>query len=99
MAGGNNENAADDVFTRMGLTPSEQPQPELWDENIATVDVFIAMGSQWNVGGMGGVIGFNYASLPAVLDLLEVPAAERREVFYGLRTMERAAVKILNAKD
>lgn len=91
----------DDVLIRMGLIPTqvECQAPELWVENIQTVDVFLAMTSQLNVGGMGAIIGFNYASLPAVLDLLQVSAEERRDVFHGLRVMERAAVKMINTRD
>lgn len=70
--------------------------PELWLENAQTVDVFLVMTSQWNISGMGGVVGFKYESLPGVLDLLEVPQQVRREVFDGLRIMERAAVTLLN---
>ena len=47
--------------------------------------------------GMAGVIGLRYESLPAVLDLLDVPAADRRGVFAGLRTMERAAMEVINS--
>jgi hypothetical protein len=72
----------------------EQPEGGIavWPENMTTVEVFIAMGTQWNVG-MGGVIGLRYEALPTVLRLVGVPTADRRDVFTGLRVMERAALE------
>jgi hypothetical protein len=76
----------------------DQPQDnalEVWPENETTVRVFIAMGTQWNVG-MSGVIGLRYESLPVVIDLCRVPADDRARVFAGLRTMEHAALDEMN---
>lgn len=64
---------------------------ELWAENLRTVEVFSALGTQWNVG-MGGLIGLRYEAVPIVLHLLKVPRAEWGELFDGLRIMERAAL-------
>lgn len=65
---------------------------EVWPENESTVKVFIAMGTQWNVG-MAGAIGLRYEALPVVMKLTNVPPAERASVFAGLRLMERAALE------
>ncbi|MHB0925885.1 MAG: DUF1799 domain-containing protein [Gallionellaceae bacterium] len=68
---------------------------EVWSENYQIKQVFSAMLSQWNVG-MNGVIGLRYEALPLVLELHGIEAEQRREVFDGLRVMERAAVEEIN---
>lgn len=68
---------------------------EVWSENYQIKQVFSAMISQWNVG-MNGVIGLRYEALPLVLELHGIEAEQRREVFDGLRVMERAAVEEIN---
>jgi hypothetical protein len=64
----------------------------LWQENVAVVEVFADMLTQWNVGG-AGVVGLRYESLPLLLDLRAVPAADRPDLVAGLRVMERAALE------
>lgn len=54
------------------------------------------MQTQWALGGMGGVVGLRYESLPAMLDLLGIKKPARREVLAALRVMESAALKVLN---
>lgn len=68
----------------------EQPEEgiEIWLENVPTVEVFIAMGTQWN-SGMAGIIGLRYEALPTVLRMLRVPRTEESDIFTGLREMER----------
>lgn len=56
---------------------------------MQTVEVFLAMGTQWNVG-MQGATGLRYESLPAVLRYCAVPRTAHGNVFAGLRVMERA---------
>lgn len=69
---------------------------EIWPENWPIVEVFLAMDTQWHTGGMSGrPIGLRYSSLPVVLRALRVPSSEFPWVFAGLRTMERAALSIL----
>jgi hypothetical protein len=68
------------------------PPVEVWPDNLAAVNVFIAMSTQWRVG-MSGRTGLDYAALPAVLDLSDVPKAERADVFESLRTLEDAAME------
>jgi hypothetical protein len=83
----------------MGMTlVGELPDDgiEIWPENAATVEVFIAMGTQWNVGAMGGVIGLRYEALPAVLRLCGIPKTDRAGIFDGLRVMESAAIEAIN---
>lgn len=64
----------------------------IWQENAATVEVFSAMLTQWNVGP-GGAIGLRYEVLPALFDLRGTPTGDRRAIFDGIRVMERAALE------
>lgn len=75
----------------------EPDEVEVWPDNCLTVQVFSGMLSQWNVG-MSGVIGLRYEALPFVLELYGVCGEQRREVYDGLREMERAAVKKINGR-
>ena len=60
------------------------------------VEVFAALGTQWRVGGMGSVIGLDYAAIPPVLRMLRVKPAAWPELFGDLRVMERAALAQMN---
>lgn len=53
--------------------------------------------SQWNVG-MNGVIGLRYEALPLVLKLHGIKRKRQRELFDGLRVMERAAITEINKR-
>lgn len=72
---------------------------EVWPDNWQTLEVFADMLSQWNVGGMGGVIGLRYEALPLVFRMHGIKRERQREIFEGLRVMERAAVQQLNSRD
>ena len=58
----------------------------IWPDNVATVNVFTAMSTQWRVSH-NGATGLDYASLPVVEDRLGIKAD-----FDGLRAMEEAAL-------
>lgn len=73
------------------------PPCEVWPDNLAAVNVFIAMLTQWRVG-MSGATGLDYGAIPAVLRLTQTPRAAWPEVFEGLRVMEGAALKHLREK-
>jgi hypothetical protein len=88
-----------------GLTVDEAMETvEVWPDNLAAVNVFICMLSQWQrVGVMNknGVTvakatGLKYESLPAVMDLEGIPKKERSSVFAAVRIMEEAALEKMN---
>ena len=54
--------------------------------------------TQLNVGGMGGVIGLRYESLPIVFRVCQVSRADQPEVMDCLQIMERHMVKTINQK-
>lgn len=68
---------------------------ELWPDNVATVDVFIGMGTQWRMGP-GGATGLDYAVLPFVMRSVGIARPERQEVFDGLRVMEIEALGVIH---
>lgn len=77
------------------MTPDDYAEDwtvELWPDNLIPVNVFIAMATQWRVGP-GGPYGLDYNTLPAVMDMLGVPAEERADVFDAIREMEDAALE------
>lgn len=67
---------------------------EVYPDNWPVVRLFADMSTQWRVG-MSGLVGLDYAALPVVMDLRGVAAADRGEVFDGLRVMESAALEEL----
>ena len=78
----------------LGLLISEPEPIAIRPDEEAAVTVFSAMGTQWNIGAMGGIIGLRYEALPAVLAALNMtPSAE---LLADLRTMESAACEAFN---
>lgn len=79
-----------------GLTLEEAlgPPIEVWEDFALGFKVFEAMASQWRIGP-GGATGLDYAALPAVMDLLDIPGPERRTVFEDVREMEDAAMGLM----
>lgn len=63
-----------------------------WPDNIPAINVFIAMDTQWRPHRTG----LDYAALPAVLDVQDVPKAERGDVFECLRVMESEALRLFS---
>ncbi len=70
---------------------------EVWIENLPTVNVFIAMSTQWRIG-MSGPTGLDYSALPAVLRLTGIARNQWTDVFDGLREMEEAALECIHEK-
>lgn len=70
---------------------------EIWPDMLASVNVFIAMGTQWRVG-MAGATGLDYGVLPAVMDVVGVAEEDRKQVFNDLRAMEDEALKVMHKK-
>lgn len=84
-----------------GMTPEDFPELAdefgVWPDTLPAVNAFIAMETQWRIG-MAGATGLDYAALPAVLDLMEVPPSERYDLFADLRVMEGHALDLLRKK-
>ncbi len=85
-----------------GLTPDDFPERldgfDVWPDTLTSINAFISMETQWRIG-FAGATGMDYAALPAVLDLMEVPPAERPQLFEDLRAMEAHALTLMRKKD
>lgn len=74
----------------------EDEEVEIWPENLETVDAFLACQTQWAINDFSGAfLGLRYADVAATLDMLGV--ADKRDVFWGLRVMEREALDVLRS--
>ncbi len=73
--------------------PAAPADFEVWEENWEIVMMFMRMQTQWNVT-MGGFVGLKYEVLRWLCDLYSVE--DQRAMLDGLRTMEAAALQIMN---
>lgn len=73
------------------------PTAEIWPDNLAAVNVFIAMDTQWRTG-YSGATGLDYNALPAVLRLTGVARKAWPGIFNDLRILEDAALTLMRAK-
>lgn len=78
----------------MGLLPEDvaHPPAEVWPCCVTAVNVFGSLVTQWRMGPSGPT-GLDYAALEPALRLMDVPAADWRDLFEDVQTMERAALE------
>ena len=69
----------------------------IWPSHLPVVSLFLALRTQWRVTGFGRVLGLDYPSVVAAMDLRGVKRKRRGELFHQLRTMETAALGVLNS--
>lgn len=70
---------------------------DVWPDAWAAVELFDALGSQWQVAPSGQLIGLRYEALPVVMDLHAIHGTERRrQMFDDMRTMESAVRAMIN---
>jgi len=77
--------------------PEETPELDVYQENWPAVMLFCSLSTQWNIIAMGGYSGLNYPALKIVLDMTP-DIKDSYQVFLDIQVMERAALKVLNAK-
>lgn len=70
---------------------------EVWPDNLAAVNVFIAMSTQWRTG-MNGATGMDYSALPEVMRMTGIPRRDWSELFEAIRVMEDAALEQMRKK-
>jgi hypothetical protein len=70
----------------------------IWPDNVHPFNVYTRLTTQWRVGGMGGYLGLDYATLPFFLDLEAVPKADWPEVVTCIQMMEGEALRLLRVK-
>jgi hypothetical protein len=82
------------------LTPDDFTDEDtywVWPDNWLAVTVFSVMRTQWRAG-MGGLYGLDLNVLPEVWRRLQVPPAQRNDVFESLLVMEGSALKFMHTK-
>jgi hypothetical protein len=65
----------------------------VWPENWLALQVFIRMGTQWNVS-MAGPIGLRYEALPLVMRTVCVPQADQADVHEAVMDMEQETLRL-----
>lgn len=83
----------------MEMVDAEEPQDlstECWPDNWRVLTVFGAMGTQWQVGAEGSVIGMRYEALPFVFEMVGIKPKERNAVWSSLRVMEQESLAYFN---
>jgi hypothetical protein len=73
---------------------AESAVTEIWPENLAAFEAFGGLLTQWRTGRTG----LDYAALPVVMDLQDVPPSARRQMFEDIRLMEAAALEAMRKK-
>lgn len=66
---------------------------EIWPDNELAVLVFLDLGTQWR-HGMNGITGLDYCAIPVLMDLRGIAQEDRRDVFAGVKVMERAVLEL-----
>jgi len=92
--------ASDAELAALGMLREDVAAAEaidVWPENWNVVLVFLALMTQWRIG-FAGVTGLDYSALVAVMEINEVPRADRRQMFADIRVMEAAALEVLRSK-
>lgn len=71
---------------------------EIWPENWDAVTVFLAADTQWRHAGLAGVpVGLDLAGVAAACRFVGV--APTADLLGRLRVLERAALKIIHARE
>ncbi|SFM92942.1 DUF1799 domain-containing protein [Nitrosomonas communis] len=71
---------------------------EIWPENEEVFMLFNSLSTQWRISFSGSFIGINYPSIESSMNMLGTKKKRRAELFNDIKTMERAALPILNRK-
>jgi len=96
IEGSADEPPDDEVLAAFGVRYAGKGEThfDVWPENMSTVEVFSAMGSQWNVDFHGNRLSLRYEALPVTMACCGIKKSQRRDVFQGVRIMERAALEL-----
>ncbi len=81
----------------MTIEEASGPAVEVWPDNVAAVNLFISLSTQWRVGP-AGVTGLDYNTLPIVMRLQAIPRREQADAFECVRVLEEAAMLALRTK-
>ena len=69
--------------------------PELWAENVASVDLYLAVDTQWHRAGMDGTpTGLDYAGVAAAMQIRGDPP----RLFDDIQILEREFLDIMSKR-
>ena len=71
---------------------------EVWPENMAAINLFNSLSTQWRVG-MNGATGLDYGPLFSRLDRMKLSEQDHEWMFDDIRVIEAAALTAMNKKD
>ena len=69
----------------------------MWPENWVACQIFVNVGTQWRMSA-GGPTGLDYNTVKWFMDLMKVKKRDRFETLQKIRTMEAAALNVMNSK-
>lgn len=103
-AGGGEQDDSPNDLAAFGATATEiqaagTPPPAhfaVWTENWEAVQLFTRLSTQWRYGGMGGVIGLDYAAVEAAMRMIRIKPDQRSALLEDLQVMEGAALGVMN---
>lgn len=90
----------DEIERALGSLEPDPPEPfEVWAENVAALEIFLSLSTQWRAAAPGGpVTGFDYGGVRAVFWARGVRLRDRERLFGDVQVMERAAAAVFNAE-
>lgn len=60
--------------------------------------LFLAVGTQWLIAPMGGLIGINYVALESAMNMAGIKKQKRASMFDDVRSMESVALQVFREK-
>lgn len=70
---------------------------EIFDENWPAIEIFLKLTTQWEIAAMGAYTGLRYSSLEFLFKIYRIK--NKVLEFERIRTMELAALELLNSRD
>lgn len=72
---------------------------EIWPENVAAVNLFSSLQTQWYRDGMGVAYGLNYGVLFHKMDRMKLSPSDYKIMEEDISVLELAALAAMNKKD
>lgn len=72
---------------------SKEVNFEIWKENWPALEMFLRMNTQWNISGMGAVLGLNYVALEVMFRVFKVK--DRKKLLEEIQLIERGAMDVI----
>jgi len=67
---------------------------EVWEDNWASLMLFLKVQTQWIISPMGGYVGLNYDCVISVMRILGIKKKDRCELFNYLQIIEYTILKV-----